>query len=92
MSELVINRAGDGEAADEPQFYTVAEVARLYRVSVMSIYRALNAGSLPETRRFGRRLIRREVIDADLDKNSATPVSDILPSGPGSRADGEGVA
>ncbi|MBP3222904.1 MAG: helix-turn-helix domain-containing protein [Actinomycetaceae bacterium] len=37
-------------AGERPQFYTVAEVADLIRVSRMTVYRMVHAGELPAIR------------------------------------------
>ena len=47
-----------------PQFYTVAEVAELTRVSRMTVYRMVHSGELPAVR-FGRSYrVPKSAIDA----------------------------
>jgi excisionase family DNA binding protein len=41
---------GDGQQLGELRFLTVAEVAALMRVSKMTVYRLVNAGTLPAVR------------------------------------------
>ena len=51
---------------DEPEalFRSVAEVARLCRVSKMTVYRAIAAGQFPAVRIQGRLIIPAKVIEA----------------------------
>ena len=42
--------AGDAQQLGELRFLTVAEVAALMRVSKMTVYRLVNAGTLPAAR------------------------------------------
>jgi excisionase family DNA binding protein len=51
---------------DEPEalFRTVAEVARLCRVSKMTLYRAIAAGEFPAVRIQGRLIVPAKVVEA----------------------------
>ena len=42
--------------AEAPRFYSVAEVARMFGLSTMTVYRAIAAGEFPAVR-IGRRLV-----------------------------------
>ena len=47
-----------------PQFYTVAEVAELTRVSRMTVYRMVHAGELPAVRFGSSYRVPKTAIDA----------------------------
>ena len=49
-----------------PQFYTVAEVAELTRVSRMTVYRMVHAGELPAVRFGSSYRVPKTAIDAML--------------------------
>ena len=49
--------------AGSPQFYTVAEVAELTRVSRMTVYRMVHAGELPAIRMGGSYRVPKSAID-----------------------------
>jgi excisionase family DNA binding protein len=66
--------AGSQDTEPWPPCYSVAEVAALYRVHVMTIYRALNSERMPEVRRFGRRLVPQQWVDDDLAAQRRTAV------------------
>lgn len=54
-------------SGDEPEaapFRTVAEVARLCRVSKMTLYRAIAAGRFPAVRIEGRLIVPAKVVEA----------------------------
>jgi len=50
----------------QPEYYTVAEIARRLRVSKMTIYRMIERGELPGTVRFGGRTCRVHATTFDL--------------------------
>jgi len=56
-----------GPAADRqhaPAFYSVADAARLFGMSEMTLYRAIHAGQFPAVRIRGRLIIPGKAIDA----------------------------
>ena len=58
------DRRPDAEGATRPRYLTVAEVAGIMRVSTMTVYRLIKAGSLPAVR-VGRSY---RVAEDDLDR------------------------
>ncbi|EPD28610.1 excisionase family DNA binding domain-containing protein [Actinotignum schaalii FB123-CNA-2] len=54
-----------------PQFYTVAEVAELTRVSKMTVYRMVHAGDLPAVRVGSSYRVPASAVEALLSGNSA---------------------
>jgi excisionase family DNA binding protein len=47
-----------------PTFYDVQNVADMFRMSRMTVYRAIRSGELPAVRIRGRWLVPKRVIDA----------------------------
>lgn len=64
------------------ELLTVKEVAKLIRVSPMTVYRAVELGTLPHVR-FGRTI---RVDRADLEAFVLTPRGAVKPKGPITRA------
>jgi excisionase family DNA binding protein len=52
------------QAADGPKFYNVREVAQMFRMSRMTVYRAIASKELAAVRMRGRWLVPARVIDA----------------------------
>jgi excisionase family DNA binding protein len=56
------------EAREEPtttrKFYSVAEVARMFGMSPMTVYRAIAAGEFPAVRIRGRVIVPAKVVEA----------------------------
>lgn len=50
--------------ADAPRFFNVAEVAWMFQMSRMTVYRAIRSGDLPAVRIRGRWLVPASVIEA----------------------------
>jgi excisionase family DNA binding protein len=61
-SLLVRGAAATGQRP--PAFYSVAEAARLFGMSEMTLYRAIHAGQFPAVRIRGRLIIPAKAIDA----------------------------
>lgn len=57
-------QATHGQDEPEAMFRSVAEVARLCRVSKMTVYRAIAAGEFPAVRIQGRLIVPAKVIEA----------------------------
>lgn len=52
------------EARVTPRFYSVAEVARMFGMSSMTVYRAIAAGEFPAVRIRGRLIVPARALDA----------------------------
>lgn len=65
--------------ATAPTFYDVAEVAAMFKMSRMTVYRAINSGELRAIRIRGRLLIPAAVIDGLVAEATAEPSE---PDGP----------
>ena len=53
-----------GSAEVGPQFYSVAQVARLLGMSPMTVYRAINEGQFPAVRIRGRLIVPARALEA----------------------------
>jgi excisionase family DNA binding protein len=53
-----------GERSRKPRFYSVAEVAAIFGLSPMTVYRAIAAGEFPAVRIRGRVIVPAGAIDA----------------------------
>ncbi len=62
-------------AASGPTFYDVQEVAVMFKMSRMTIYRAIGSGELRAVRIRGRWLVPARVIDALVDNVTANGVA-----------------
>lgn len=54
-------------AAGAPRFYSVAEVAEIFGMSTMTVYRAIAAGEFPAVRVRGRLIVPAKAVDAMAD-------------------------
>ncbi len=61
---MIITPPSSGDEPDTAPFRTVAEVARLCRVSKMTLYRAIAAGRFPAVRIEGRLIVPAKVVEA----------------------------
>ena len=52
------------EAAAAPRFYSVPQVARMFGMSSMTVYRAIAAGEFPAVRIRGRLIVPAKAIEA----------------------------
>ncbi|MGH3737122.1 MAG: helix-turn-helix domain-containing protein [Micromonosporaceae bacterium] len=59
----LLRRVSTG-AAQRPRFYTVAEVADMFGVSDMTLYREIRDGKFPAIKIRGRYIVPAKVIDA----------------------------
>ncbi|MBC3191685.1 helix-turn-helix domain-containing protein [Pseudonocardia sp. C8] len=50
-------------AAERPRFYSVAEVARMFGMSSMTLYRAIADGSFPAIRVRGRLIVPARAVE-----------------------------
>ena len=50
--------------AEAPRFYSVAQVAQMFGMSSMTLYRAINAGEFPAVRIRGRLIIPAKAVEA----------------------------
>jgi excisionase family DNA binding protein len=68
-----------------PKFYDVREVAVMFRMSRMTVYRAIGTGELPAVRMRGRWLVPAKVIDDLVEQatNGAVPDVPFLSTGRG---------
>lgn len=71
----------------EPLYYSVAEVARIFGVSTVSLYRAINDGEFPAVRIRGRFVVPRraidEITDAAVSGQTLVDASDWVPEAVG---------
>jgi excisionase family DNA binding protein len=51
-------------AGSAPKFYSVAQVARMFGMSSMTLYRAISAGEFPAVRVRGRLIVPAKAIEA----------------------------
>lgn len=78
----------DRPESASPRFYSVAEVAEIFRMSSMTVYRAIAAGEFPAVRIRGRWIVParavEELIDAAMaDRDSAKLLGEQLRDGEG---------
>lgn len=62
---------GNRTAKAGPRFYSVAEVAEIFRMSSMTVYRAIAAGEVPAVRIRGRLIIPALAVEAMIDSAMA---------------------
>jgi excisionase family DNA binding protein len=62
----------ESESAPRPTFYDVQEVADMFKMSRMTVYRAIGSGELAAVRIRGRWLVPARAIEALIDK-ATTP-------------------
>lgn len=53
----------DRPTSGHPRFYSVAEVAEIFRMSSMTVYRAIAAGEFPAVRIRGRWIVPARAVD-----------------------------
>jgi excisionase family DNA binding protein len=53
-----------GPASSAPRFYSVAQVATLFGISAMTLYRAINDGQFPAVRIRGRLIVPAQAVEA----------------------------
>lgn len=63
--------AGATKAPDAPRFYSVAQVAEMFGMSAMTLYRAIAAGEFPAVRVRGRLIVPAKAVDAMADAATA---------------------
>jgi excisionase family DNA binding protein len=72
-------------APGAPQFYSVAQVARLFGMSSMTVYRAISAGEFPAVRIRGRLIVPARAVDSMVEAAVAdggvVDASDWVPEG-----------
>jgi excisionase family DNA binding protein len=56
-----------GQRLRKPRFYSVAEVAAIFGLSPMTVYRAIAAGEFPAVKIRGRVIVPAGAIDAMID-------------------------
>jgi excisionase family DNA binding protein len=72
---------GSGEASGAaPRFYSVAEVAEMFGMSTMTVYRAIAAGEFPAVRIRGRLIVPAKALDAMVDAALEHGVADASAS------------
>jgi excisionase family DNA binding protein len=75
MSGLVMSREPQGE---RPRFYSVAEVARMFGMSKVTVYRAIADGDFPAVKIRGRLIVPAQAVDAMVEAAvSAQSVVDV---------------
>jgi excisionase family DNA binding protein len=62
-----MKRTEDGEARSLPRFYSVSQVARMFGMSSMTVYRAIAAGEFPAVRIRGRLIVPAKALEAMAD-------------------------
>ncbi|MCI2421530.1 helix-turn-helix domain-containing protein [Saccharopolyspora sp. K220] len=85
MRPLLNARRGEGQTPDPPKFYSVAEAARMFRTSQMTLYRAIADGQFPAVRIRGRLIIPAKAVDAMIeaafDQQRAVDAAEFVPKG-----------
>jgi excisionase family DNA binding protein len=71
-----------GTAGAAPQFYSVAQVAEMFGMSTMTVYRAIAAGEFPAVRIRGRLIVPAKALDAMVDAALDHGVADASASMP----------
>jgi excisionase family DNA binding protein len=66
-----MRKSEPAEAVAGPRFYSVAEVARMFGMSPMTVYRAIAAGEFPAVRIRGRLIVPAKAVDAMADVATA---------------------
>jgi excisionase family DNA binding protein len=56
--------SGGAGPADAPRFYSVAQVAGMFGMSPMTVYRAIAAGEFPAVRVRGRLIVPARAVEA----------------------------
>jgi excisionase family DNA binding protein len=74
-----------GAREDAPRFYSVAQAARMFGMSSMTLYRAIAAGEFPAVRIRGRLIVPAKAIDAmantAVEQNGMVDAADWVPQG-----------
>lgn len=82
---LMARRTSGGRAAEGPRFYSVAEVARMFGMSSMTLYRAIAAGEFPAVRIRGRLIVPakaiEEMVEASFEHHGLVDAADFVPEG-----------
>jgi excisionase family DNA binding protein len=58
-----ISDLGGQEATEAPRFYSVAQVAQMFGMSTMTLYRAIAAGEFPAVRIRGRLIVPAKALE-----------------------------
>ncbi len=84
-SALIARRGASTSSAEAPRFYSVAEVARMFGMSSMTLYRAIAAGEFPAVRIRGRLIVPakaiEELVEASFEHNGLVDAADFVPEG-----------
>lgn len=64
MTEMRRDAVGSGSPNGQRPFYSVAEVARMFGMSRVTVYRAIADGDFPAVRIRGRLIIPAKAVDA----------------------------
>lgn len=79
------SQAGAADSAPAPRFHSVAEVARMFGMSSMTLYRAIAAGEFPAVRIRGRLIVPakaiEEMVEASFEQNGLVDAADFVPEG-----------
>ena len=67
MLEPFGNRRPAAPAVESPMFYSVAQAARMFGMSSMTLYRAIAAGEFPAVRIRGRLIVPAKAVEAMVD-------------------------
>jgi excisionase family DNA binding protein len=83
MLEPVDSPRPVAQAAKAPEFYSVAQAARMFGMSSMTLYRAIASGEFPAVRIRGRLIVPAEAVDAMVDaaiaEQSVVDAADWVP-------------
>ncbi len=70
---------GSEQVSVAPKFYDVRDVAQMFQMSRMTVYRAIRGGELPAVRIRGRWLVPAKVIEALVSEaEAAVPARSVL--------------
>ncbi|RCW45131.1 excisionase family DNA binding protein [Halopolyspora algeriensis] len=75
-------RTRSTSAPEQPRFYSVAEVARMFGMSSMTLYRAIAASEFPAVRIRGRLIVPakaiEEMVEASFEHNGLVDAADFV--------------
>jgi excisionase family DNA binding protein len=64
MLEATSRRSSSASASSAPRFYSVAQVAAMFGISPMTLYRAISDGQFPAVRIRGRLIVPAQAVEA----------------------------
>lgn len=86
MSRMIKALQGEqSQATQAPRFYSVAQAARMFGMSSMTLYRAISDGEFPAVRIRGRLIVPAKAVDAmaeaAVERQALVDAADWVPQG-----------